>query len=251
MTVRYEANPPKMLPGINLDSVALEFVRKISTIYSSCDAMHLTENVLGLQRMSPISIGRMIKNNTPDLPITVSLRVRDKSEQQIHAFVNDCIDAGFSGILVLMGDPQQDGMPDSGEIPSSVVKRLHSQGVDSDIDLYLSVPNNPDFRRLEKKIDACPKGFITQVIQSPEQVQALHDSLSGFAIVPILLFPSEKNLKSAKFLDIDLATYDKNFEVFTRDIHAITGDILITSPNDFYGLRHFLEGNHVADTSNT
>lgn len=243
MTVRYEANPPKILPSTDLEYAVSEFIKKIKMISAYCDAIHLTEDVLGFQRVSPIKVGRMIKENLPNMPITVSLRVRDKTESQIQEFVDECINTDFSGILVLMGDPSQYGKHDSGEIPSTTVKKLHSQGIDSKIDLFLSVPNNPDFEKLGKKIDAEPRGFITQVIQSPEQVQNLHDGLPGFAIIPIILFPSEKNLKSAKFLNIDFATYGKNFEKFVGDVHKITNDILITSPNDFHGLKRFLEDN--------
>ena len=60
-------------------------------------------------------------------------------------------------------------------------------------------------------------------------------------MVPIILFPSGKNLKSAEFLNIDFAAYEKDFAEFAGSAHSITGDILITSPNDFYGLRKFLE----------
>lgn len=241
MTVRYEANPPKILPGTDMGHAVSEFVKKIKSVSASCDAVHLTEDVLGFQRVSPVRVGRMIKDDIPGLPITTSMRVRDKTEGQIQVFVDECISAGFSGILVLMGDPPRDGRQDSGEVPSAVVKRLHGQGVDSKIDLYLSVPSNPDFGKLGKKIDAGPKGFITQVVQSPEQVQNLHDGLPGFAVIPIILFPSEKNLRSARFLGIDLAAYEKNFAGFAGDAHAITGDVLITSPNDFQGLKGFLE----------
>lgn len=241
MTIRYEANPPKILPGVDLNYSIAEFVKKIKLISASCDAVHLTEDVLGFQRVSPVKIGRIIRDDLPDLQITVSMRVRDKTKDQIQKFVDECINVGFSGILVLMGDPSQNGRPDSGEIPSMIVKWLHSQGVDSRIELYLSVPNNPNWDKLGNKIDAGPKGFITQVIQSQDQVQGLQTKLSGFTVIPIILFPSEKNLKSAEFLGIDFATYGKNFEEFVSDAHATTGDILITSPNDFQGLKEFLE----------
>ena len=241
MTVRYEANPPKILPGADMGHAVSEFARKIKSISADCDAVHLTEDVLGYQRVSPIRAGREIKGGIPGMPITASMRVRDKTEGQIQEFVDGCISTGFSGILVLMGDPPQDGRPDSGEVPSEVVRRLRGQGVDSKIDLYLSVPSDPDFERLGKKIDAGPKGFITQVVQSPEQVQNLHDNLAGFAVIPIILFPSEKNARSAKFLNIDLAAYGGDFGRFAADAHSVTGDVLITSPNDFHGLKRFLE----------
>ena len=61
MTIRYEANPPKILPGINKDESIEKFVEKIKTISKKCDAIHLTENVLGHERVSPLEIGKILK----------------------------------------------------------------------------------------------------------------------------------------------------------------------------------------------
>ena len=80
MTIRYEANPPKILPDVDTNESIKKFVDKIKIISKKCDAIHLTENVLGFQRVSPIEVGKIIKQEIPNLPITVSLRVRDKNE---------------------------------------------------------------------------------------------------------------------------------------------------------------------------
>ena len=218
----------------------LKFIEKIKIISKNCDAIHLTENVLGFQRVSPIEVGKIIRKEIPNLPITVSLRVRDKSENEILKFVENCIEIGFSGILVLMGDPSQSGKQDSGQIPSKIVKKLGERGLNSKIDLYLSISNKPNFSKIGKKIESKPKGFMTQVVQNIEQVQNLSDNLRGFLVIPIILFPSEKNEKSAKFLNLDLSSYSKGFEEFVKKTHNITGDVLITSPSDFSGLNEFL-----------
>ena len=241
MTIRYEANPPKILPDVDTNKSIAKFIKKIKIISKKCDAIHLTENVLGFQRVSPIEVGKIIKKEIPNLPITVSLRVRDKNEKEISEFVENCITIGFSGILILMGDPSQTGKDDSGQIPSSTVKRLREQGADSKIDLYLSISNKPNFSKIGKKLDANPKGFMTQVVQNIEQVQNLLDGLKGFSVIPIILYPSQKNEKSAKFLNLDLASYRQEFEEFVKKTHEITGDVLITSPSDFNGLNEFLE----------
>lgn len=241
MTVRYEANPPKILPDVNTDESIAKFVDRIKRISKKCDAIHLTENVLGFQRVSPIKVGKIIKKEIPDLPITVSLRVRDKSEKEITEFVENCISIGFSGILILMGDPSQTGKQDLGQIPSATVKRLREQGVNSKIDLYLSMSNKPNFSKISKKLEANPKGFMTQVVQNVEQVKNLAENLKGYLIIPIVLFPSDKNETSAKFLNMNLAEYSQNFDEFASKVHEITGDILLTSPNDFTGLNNFLE----------
>jgi len=240
MTIRYEANPPKILPDVNKEESIVRFVEKIKKISEKCDAIHLTENVLGFQRVSPIEVGKIIRKEIPDLPITVSLRVRDKSEREISEFVESCISTGFSGILILMGDPSQTGKPDSGQIPSSTAKILREQGVNLKIDLYLSISNKPNFSKIRKKLDAKPKGFMTQVIQNIEQVQNLSDNLKGFSVIPIILYPSPKNEKSAKFLNLDLASYSQEFEELLKKTHEITGDVLITSPSDFSSLNEFL-----------
>ncbi|QDI89362.1 5,10-methenyltetrahydrofolate synthetase [Candidatus Nitrosopumilus sp. SW] len=241
MTIRYEANPPKILPDVDTNESIKKFIERIKIISKKCDAIHLTENVLGYQRVSPLDVGKIIKNEIPDLPITVSLRVRDKSEAEIFEFAEKCIEIGFAGILILMGDPSQTGKADSGQIPSLTVKKLREKSIDSKIDLYLSVSNNPNFSKLGKKIDAKPKGFMTQVIQNIQQVQALSENLSKFSVIPIILFPSQKNEKSAKFLDLDLESYSKEFEELLKQTHKITGDVLLTSPNDFTGLNEFLD----------
>ena len=54
MTIRYEANPPKVLPDVDTDESIRKFIERIKKISKKCDAIHLTENVLGFQRVSPI-----------------------------------------------------------------------------------------------------------------------------------------------------------------------------------------------------
>ncbi len=148
MTIRFEANPPKILPDVDTNESITKFIKKIKNISEKCDAIHLTENVLGYQRVSPIEVGKIIRKEIPHIPITVSLRVRDKNEKEISEFVNNCISIGISGVLILMGDPSHSGKPDSGQIPSATVKRLREQGVDSKIDFYLSMSNKPNFSKI-------------------------------------------------------------------------------------------------------
>ncbi len=241
MTIRYEANPPKILPNVDTNESIVKFIEKIKIISKKCDAIHLTENVLGYQRVSPIEVGKIIRKEIPDIPITISLRVRDKSEKEISEFVENCISIGLSGILVLMGDPSQTGKLDLDQIPSTTVKRLREKGIDSKIDLYLSISNKPNFSKIGKKLEANPKGFMTQVVENLEQVQNLSNNLKGFLVIPIILFPSEKNQKSAKFLNLEFSSHSQEFEEFVKKAHKITGDVLITSPSDFNGLNEFLE----------
>ncbi|MBT3686430.1 MAG: 5,10-methenyltetrahydrofolate synthetase, partial [Nitrosopumilus sp.] len=85
--------------------------------------------------------------------------------------------------------------------------------------------------------------FMTQAVQNIQQVQNLSGNLKQFSIIPIILFPSEKNQKSADFLGLNLSEYGKEFDKFVKETHRITGDVLITSPNDFNGLNEYLKNN--------
>ena len=69
MTIRFEANPPKILPNVNTEESIKKFVNRIKIISKKCDAIHLTENVLGHQRVSPITISEIIKKEIVHVPV--------------------------------------------------------------------------------------------------------------------------------------------------------------------------------------
>jgi len=230
MTIRYEINPPKISDdGLGVRKVLFERIKNISSI---CNGIHLTDSVLGIPRVSPFEIAEQIREYDKDIKLTCSLRVRGKNLNEIEKIVEQSIGI-VDGILVLMGD-KSDTMPNKEElVPSQVVKTLNDSELDKKIDLFLSIPSNPNFAKIQKKIDANPAGFFTQVIHSKNQIEKISDNLNDFKIIPCLLLPSENNLKSAKFLKIDWSNYKEDILGFINEIHGITDDVLITSPNDF------------------
>ena len=239
MTVRYEINPPKISDdGQDVRNVLFE---RIETISSVCNGIHLTDSVLGIPRVSPFEIAKQIRESNKNIKLTCSLRVRDKNLNYIEKIIQESIGT-VDGILVLMGD-KSDTMPNKDNlIPSQVVKALNDNGLDKKIELFLSLPSNPNFAKIQKKIDAKPAGFVTQVIHSKDQVEKIVGYLrpNGFKIIPCLLLPSKNNLKSAEFLRIDWSNYKENTIEFINEIHSMTGEILITSPNDFKGAHETL-----------
>ena len=232
MTVRYEINPPKISDdGQDVRNVLFE---RIETISSVCNGIHLTDSVLGIPRVSPFEIAKQIRESNKNIKLTCSLRVRDKNLNDIEKIVQESIGT-VDGILVLMGD-KSDTMPNKDNlIPSQVVKALNDNGLGKKIELFLSLPSNPNFSKIQKKIDAKPVGFVTQVIHSKDQVEKIVNYLrpNGFKIIPCLLLPSKNNLKSAEFLKIDWSNYKENIIEFINEIHSIDSEILVTSPNDF------------------
>ena len=240
MTLRYEINPPKITQNSNLsqeDTLKLldKVKLRVSEISTRCDGVHFTDSVLGMPRISPITTGTLIRKSNQKIEITVSLRVRDKNLTTLRQLMEDAVSGGLNGVLILKGDVSPNEQKDSGLIPSSTVKYFKELGFDKKIDIFLSLPSNPNFDKIQKKIDAEPTGFITQVIHSADEVSRIVDTLkpSGFKIIPCVLLPSEKNAKSAQFLKLDWSEYKNSVEDFIKQVHQIAGEVLITSPSDF------------------
>jgi len=238
MTIMYEINPPRIPAGQNTLNVLLERIESISTV---CDGIHLTDSVLGIPRVSPLNIAKKIRETNQKIKLTCSLRVRDKELNTIERIVKESVGI-VDGILILMGDRSNTNNDKTNLVSSQVVTALNDKGFGEKLELFLSIPATPNFTKIQKKINAKPKGFFTQVISSKAMVQRMTDYLkpSGFRIIPCLLLPSEKNSKSAEFLKIDWSDYKNNFLEFAHQIHDLAGDILISSPNDFKGAHEIL-----------
>ena len=251
MTILYEINPPKISDDGHVHyanqfgNAGTVMFERVKTISSVCDGILLTDSVLGIPRMSPFQIANQIRKSDKNIKLTCSLRVRDKNLNDIEKIVEQSVGT-VDGILVLMGDTsastihqreEYDRASERNLVPSQVVKALNDNGLGKKIELFLSIPSNPNFAKIQKKIDAKPAGFFTQVIHSKDQIEKISDRLkpNGFKIIPCLLLPSQNNLKSAEFLKIDWSDYKENIVGFINEIHSITDDILITSPNDFKG----------------
>ena len=248
MAVIYEINPPKIPHGEDESGdgvkVLLEKLQqRVSDISSICDGIHITDSVLGTRRISALTAGKILKKNHPQLQITISMRVRDRDMKTVKETVRRSIEIGLDGILVLKGDPSKDKPYDSGLIPSRVVKDLNESEFAEKIDFFLSLPSNPNFEKIQKKILAHPTGFMTQVIHSEQQVRRISEKLKShrFHIIPCVLLPSEKNVSSAKFLNLDWSEYKANPAEFIKEIQQIAGDVLVTSPSDFTFARETLK----------
>ena len=194
MTVRYEINPPKISnDGEDARNLLLERIKAISSV---CNGIHLTDSVLGIPRVSPFEIAKKIRESNKNIKITCSLRVRGKNLNKIEKIVQETIGIA-DGILVLMGDKSDTSSNQEELIPSKVVKTLNENGLGRKIELFLSIPSNPNFVKIQKKIDAKPVGFFTQVIHSKSQIEKISSALNDFKVIPCLLIPSQNYLKSA------------------------------------------------------
>lgn len=240
MTVTYEINPPKVIQDTVLSHKELQdsvnnLKKRVSQISKVCNSIHVTDSVLGIPRISPLTIGALIRSSKDGIKISASIRVRDRNLTSLTQSICDAILLKLNGVLILKGDPPPAGPKDSKLVPSEVVKQFNTQGFGKKIDLFLSLPSNPDFDKIHKKIEAEPRGFVTQVISSFDQVARIVDKLKpqGFRIVPCIMLPSKKNARSAKMLNLDWSNYSYDIINFIKETRKISGNVLLSSPNDF------------------
>ena len=234
----YEINPPRISADQNILNTLFERIESISSV---CDGIHLTDSVLGIPRISPLNIAKKIRETNQKIKLTCSLRVRDKELNTIEGIVKESVGI-VDGILILMGDKSNTSQDKTNLVSSQVVTALNDNGFGEKLELFLSIPASPNFAKIQKKINAKPRGFFTQIVNSKAMVQRMTDFLKpkGFRVIPCLLLPSEKNSKSAELLKIDWSDYKDNFIEFASEIHNSADDILISSPNDFKGAHETL-----------
>jgi len=251
MTITYELNPPKVIQDTILSHKQLQdsvnrLMERSFTVSKYCDGIHITDSVLGIPRISPMTTGAFIRSSNTKIEITSSIRVRDRNLTSLTQSVCDAILLDLNGVLILKGDAPPRGPQDSKLIPSEVVKQFNQQGFGKKIDFFLSISENPDFNKIHKKIEAQPKGFVTQVISSLDHLTRIVDKLKpqGFRIIPCILLPTDRNSNSSKMLNLDWSSYRDDATDFIKKAHKIAGSVLISSPNDFKAALNVLKKLH-------
>ena len=173
MTILYEINPPRISDDQNILNTVLERIESISHI---CDGIHLTDSVLGIPRISPLNIAKKIRETNQKIKLTCSLRVRDKELNAIEEIVKESVGI-VDGILILMGDKSNTNGDKTNLVSSQVVTSLNDKGFGEKLELFLSIPAAPNFTKIQKKINANPKGFFTQVVNSKTNVERITNFL--------------------------------------------------------------------------
>lgn len=240
MKISYEMNPPKIVrnTSFDLDSLKLDlekFHSRVSRLTSLVDSIHLTDSVLGMPRISSISAARDIRKVNKSIKLRCSVRVRDRNLNAITQLVCDAIMDDVEGLLIVKGDKPERPSIDSGLKPSSVVKILNEQGFGDKIKLFLSIPCNAEPKQIQQKLDAEPYGFITQSMSSLDQLERIVDNVKSHSIkvTPCIMVPSLHNKESARTIDLDWSSYEKDVDSFIKRAYDICGEVLVTSPNSF------------------
>jgi len=246
MNIIYELNPPKILNSYRIDIALLnqellKFLNRARIISNFTEYIHITDSVLGIPRFSSIHAAQMIMNNLTklDLNISCSVRTRDRNMNSIIQMVTDAVMLKISGLLFIQGDKpafEESEKAPSLSNPTDVVKLLTSIGFDKLIDLDLSIPNKISNQKVfQKKVNSKPHKFITQSINSMQEIRDLKDLIkpNNIQLIPCIMVPSVKNERAAAMIGLDWSEYQNNFLGFLKEVYQETDYILITSPNSF------------------
>ena len=94
--VIYEMNPPKVLCNNYFDNKTINknidlLLSRAKRISEYVDGIHLTDNVLGIPRVSSLMIVSMLKKMGISKPISCTCRLYDKNLISVLQFVTDSI----------------------------------------------------------------------------------------------------------------------------------------------------------------
>src|ERR671921_3059238 len=127
----------------------------------------------------------------------------------------------------------------SGLKPTSILSFLNDKNYNNSIHLNLSVPSKISSYHnrslLEKKIEARPYSWVTQLISSLSDLGEIVDIAKSFKIkvVACIMVPSDKNRLSADIIGLDWKEYEKNPVDFIKAAGTLADEVLISSPNSF------------------
>ena len=127
----------------------------------------------------------------------------------------------------------------SGLKPTSILSFLNDKKYNNSIHLNLSVPSKISSYHnrslLEKKIEARPYSWVTQLISSLSDLGEIVDIAKSFKIkvVACIMVPSDKNRRSADIIGLDWKEYEKIPVDFIKTASTLADEVLISSPNSF------------------
>ncbi len=239
--IRFELNPPKTVQNRyfedhELRKSLLSLVDRTRELVGLVDGIHITDSVLGIPRISGISFAHFIRHSGNSLPISCSLRARDRNYTSFMQFVGDAILLGLESILILKGDELGPDSSTSNLKPTEILKILQREKYDRYINFNLAAPSKVTDRfQIEKKILSKPHSLVTQSIESLADLEKLADLAKqhGIRTVACIMIPSDKNLKSAQMIGLDWNEYSKDPVSFIIEAGKIADEVLLTSPNHF------------------
>ena len=241
LIINYEFNPPKILSEnkinfLNLSNEIEILKNKVLLIKDLVDGIHFTDSVLGIPRVSSVTMASIIKKSEIPIKISCSVRTRDRNFTSMCQFVSDAINTKVESLLIILGDKSGNDINGYKISPSKIVSELNAKRFNEFIKINLSIPNKlNNINKIKKKIVANPNSFVTQSIESIEDLGNIVDIVKPYniKIIACIMLPSKNNERSAKAIGLNWKRYEKEPIEFIKNAGKIADEILITSPNHF------------------
>jgi 5,10-methylenetetrahydrofolate reductase len=150
--------------------------------------------------------------------------------------ISDSILLNLESLLIILGDQPKNDLSQELLKPSKVVNQFNAQEFNKSIKLNLSIPNKiRNIHTIKGKIGAKPNAFVTQSMESLEDLENIIDQIRPFDIkvIACIMVPSEKNKRSAELIGLNWKEYEKEPIEFIKNSGKIADEVLITSPNHF------------------
>ena len=245
----YEMNPPKVLYNDRFDNDVIKkniglFLSRAKRIAEYVDGIHLTDNVLGIPRVSNLMLVSMLKQMGITKPISCTCRLYDKNLISLLQFVSEAILSGIYSILILRGDDPIIGNKFLDVMPTRAIKILSEHNFNHFIKLDLSFPSNiNDDVIIKNKLEARPRAFVTQSMSSIGSLKQIIKVSAPYRIdvIPCIMYPSDGNELSARNIGLDWTSYKEKPETFVREAANLTEKVLLCSPNSFEDALEFVK----------
>jgi 5,10-methylenetetrahydrofolate reductase len=242
LIINYELNPPKIIPNdyfncSNLLDDIHNIKKKIEMLYEFSNRIHFTDSVLGIPRLSSITMANIIKKDNDKIKNSCSIRTRDRNITSMYQTISDSIFYKIESLLILLGDQSKNDLESFNLLkPSKVVNLFNSYEFNKYIKLNLSIPNKiVNINKIKKKIDAKPYAFVTQSIESIKDLENIVNLIRPYDIrvIACIMLPSQKNKRSAELIGLNWEEYEDEPVEFIRNCGKIADEVLLTSPNHF------------------
>jgi len=242
LIINYELNPPKILPKDHfncsnlLDDINI-IKKKVDMLFEFSNCIHFTDSVLGIPRLSSITMANIIKKYNDKIKVSCSVRTRDRNITTMFQTISDSIFYKIESLLILLGDQSKSEIETCNLLkPSKMVDLLSYHEFHKYIKLNLSIPNKIiNLNSIKKKIDAKPYAFVTQSIESIKDLDNIVNLIRPYDIkvIACIMLPSQKNKRSAELIGLNWEEYEDEPIEFIKKCGKIADEILLTSPNHF------------------
>ena len=241
MKISFELNPPRIIQDqffdLNLMNQEVEkFIKRALSIVDLTDGIHLTDSVFGFPQISSVTAANYIKARCGKTNLSCSVRSRDRNFISFCHSVSDAILIGVKSLLIVMGHDPAQASTHLGLKPSTLLNMLHNDQYDKSIDFYLTIPNKiKNVSLIQKKIDAKPNAFVTQPIESIEDLGEIIDIAHShnILVVAYIMVPSKNNQTSVERIGLDWREYLHNPVDFVKESATIADEVLLSSPDSF------------------